>query len=236
MRGKVPLLASVLVALPLVVNAGGALSIGECNPEDGKYPFGYALNLYEDAATQQSLATCASLSPDGKCEPKLSFSGPSCLSLAIEKKGCGATGWANASNIPDAESQASDLCHEHGGNECLIAFANCSTVPQPDGLVLVPVAAAWAAYWGQDYWRGLRERGSGHAFGGGDPHGQGASSGRGSGSREVSNRGGTSHTAGGRTNVVHTTASRTSFSRVSTSRVTVNRGATRVSTRGRHPG
>jgi len=251
MKGKVSLLTSVLLSLPLAVNAGGALSVGQCNPEDGKYPFGYALNINQQAAIDLSQERCSSLSPEGNCQPAISFSGPACLAFSVEKKNCGATGWSPPlSNIPDAQDAAIAECKTKGGADadCLIAFANCSTVPHPDGIVLVPIVAAWGAWWAHDYWGGFRPRGFGGAYGGGDPHGGGGQAsggreggqggregGRQGGSRESSNRGGTGHTSSGHTTASRTTGrtvsrttTRSSVQRVSMNRGTVNRG-------GRHP-
>ena len=95
--------------------AKGSLAIGHGDS------YGWAVNFHSyDQSDADALRHCS-----GECKIVYRFEN-TCAAYAKDGPG-GATGWAHAETLKEAERLAHEECRGHGGHECAIRVSACDT-------------------------------------------------------------------------------------------------------------
>ena len=106
--------ASLLIGNIGVIQAAGALAVGQC----GAYGFAYDYEQ-EAAASRAALGKCA-----GGC--KVLPVKRACGAIAIDGKNvCGPHGYAVAIRLGEAQNTALRQCYDYGGKDCVIRAWAC---------------------------------------------------------------------------------------------------------------
>ena len=106
--------ASLLIGNIGVIQAAGALAVGQC----GAYGFAYDY-AQEAAANRAALGKCA-----GGC--KVLPVKRACGAIAIDGKNvCGPHGYAVAIRLGEAQNTALRQCYDYGGKDCVIRAWAC---------------------------------------------------------------------------------------------------------------
>ena len=113
---SIAVLAAVLVASVVTVQARGALAIGNCGAWGGSWNYDS-----DDDARDRALSECKGRN----CRVVTSFAGL-CAAYAIDRaKSCGAWGWATRERQSTAENVAIRECENAGGRDCQIRARFC---------------------------------------------------------------------------------------------------------------
>ena len=113
---SIAVLAAVLVASVVTVQARGALAIGNCGAWGGSWNYSS-----DDDARDRALSECKGRN----CRVVTSFNGL-CAAYAIDRaRSCGAWGWATRERQREAENVAIRECENAGGRDCQIRAKFC---------------------------------------------------------------------------------------------------------------
>lgn len=107
---------AILFSNVMPSHAAGALAAGRCGA------FGYSIDDYSpEAAALRAKAQCKGQD----CKVLTTFR-RTCAALSVDAKNpCGANGWAQASSLSVAQTNASQQCGRFGGKNCMIRAWAC---------------------------------------------------------------------------------------------------------------
>ncbi|TMI98682.1 MAG: DUF4189 domain-containing protein [Alphaproteobacteria bacterium] len=109
-------LAALAIFVAVQARAAGALATGRCGA------FGYA---YDDVSPEAASLRARAQCKGRDCRVVTSLR-KTCAAFAIDaKNACGPSGWAQAGELAQAQSIASEQCQRYGGRSCVIRAWVC---------------------------------------------------------------------------------------------------------------